>query len=153
MPFCRELVTGKDVILHLAHSSHPLTSELDLAGDIVSNVLPSTTLLQAVLEVGNKPHIVFARAAGATATGEGVSGRPFTEEDQCVPVSGYGIQKLDDRALHQNLGTPRIPDRERLRITNAYGTLLPVNRRQGLIESGYGENAQRPAHSRLQQPE
>ena len=45
LPFCRELVSGKDVILHLAHSSYPLTSELDLAGDIVSSVLPTFTLL------------------------------------------------------------------------------------------------------------
>ena len=132
LPFCRELVTEKDVILHLAHSSHPLTSELDLAGDIVSNVLPSTTLLQAVLEVGSGPHIVFASSGGATY-GEGVSGRPFTEEDQCVPVSGYGIQKLMIEHYIRILARRGFLTASVLRITNAYGTLLPVNRRQGLI--------------------
>ncbi|HMK35771.1 MAG TPA: NAD-dependent epimerase/dehydratase family protein [Desulfomonilaceae bacterium] len=132
IPFCREVVAGMDVILHLAHSSHPLTSELDLAGDIVSSVLPSTTLLQAVVEAANRPHIVFASSGGAIY-GESLPGRPFTEDAPCLPMSGYGIQKLMIEHYVRMLASRGYLTASVLRITNAYGTLLPINRRQGLI--------------------
>lgn len=132
LPFCRELVSEKDAILHLAHSSHPLTSESDLAGDVVASVLPSTTLLQAILEVGTKPHIVFASSGGAVY-GEALSTKPFSEEDPCLPMSGYGIQKLMIEHYLRMLASRNHLTACVLRITNAYGNLLPIHRRQGLI--------------------
>ncbi len=132
LAFCREVVRDKDVILHLAQSNFPLDSAKDFAGDIMSSLLPSTNLLQAMVEVGNKPHLIFASSGGAIY-GDSDSDRLFSEEESCMPQSAYGIQKLMLEHYIRLLAGRDLISSCILRITNAYGTILPIHRRQGLI--------------------
>ena len=132
MSFCREVVSDADVILHLAQSNFPLDSAKDFAGDIMSSMLPSANLLQAMVEVGNKPHLIFASSGGAIY-GDSNSEKLFSEDELCMPRSAYGIQKLMMEHYIRLLAERNLITGCILRITNAYGTILPEHRRQGLI--------------------
>jgi UDP-glucose 4-epimerase len=121
-----------EAIIHLAWTNTPLTSNAHLPSDAAANTLPTLTLLQAVQEIANRPHVVFASSGGAVY-GPSRHGRSFREGDDCRPQSSYGIQKL---AIEQYLRMSS----ERgwltataLRIGNAYGVLLPPERMQGFI--------------------
>ena len=62
---CRAFVRDVDVIVHLAHTNTPLTSNRSLPSDASANTGPMLTLLQAVREAGTRPRVVFASSGGA----------------------------------------------------------------------------------------
>jgi UDP-glucose 4-epimerase len=130
--FCRELVSGKDAILHLAHSGHPLNSEQSWPADILANAYTASVLLQAIRDVGNRPHVVFSSSGGAVY-GDSLGWRPLREDDPCYPGCVYGVQKLMTEHHLRLLSSRGQLTACILRIANAYGRLLPTYRRQGLI--------------------
>lgn len=129
---CERFVDGLDVIYYLAHCNTPINSDRDQANDAALNLIPLLNLLQAIRARKTKPRIVYFSSGG------GVYGRksdrtPWRETDRNEPVSSYGIQKL---AAEQYLRLAAERDQlscVALRISNAYGTLLPPERMQGLI--------------------
>jgi UDP-glucose 4-epimerase len=95
-------------------------------------MIPTLTLLEAVRGARTRPHLVFA-SSGGTVYGTGTGRRPLRENDNCLPQSSYGIQKLAAEhylrvAAEHGWLTAMV-----LRIGNPYGVLLPPERLQGLI--------------------
>jgi len=129
---CKEFVDDLDVVVHLAQANNPASSDRHWPGDHATNGLLTLNLLQALRERGGSPVRFLYASSGGSIYGNW-QGRPFREEDACQPLSPYGIQKLTTEhyihlAVEQGWLTAGI-----LRIANAYGVLLPAERRQGLI--------------------
>jgi UDP-glucose 4-epimerase len=57
----------------------------------------------------------------------------YRETDPCAPVSSYGIQKLAAEEYLRLAARKGHLTATVLRVGNAYGTLLPHHRMQGLI--------------------
>lgn len=129
-----ELISNQDVIIHLAHDSTPLTTSMDLVAGVQQSVFPSLKLIQAIAASATKPHVIYISSGGALYGGAaGADVVPFRETDACMPVMTYGIHKLSiERYLH-NAVENDILRATILRVSNAYGTLLPPERVQGLI--------------------
>ncbi len=128
---CAEFVTGLDVIIHLAHTYTPFTSNDNPLADAMANLLPTLTLLEAIRLNASKPHFIYASSSNVY----GISNqrRPFDETDPCIPVSSYAIQKLAVEQYLRMWSNKSHLQATVLRIGNPYGTLLPAERRQGLI--------------------
>jgi UDP-glucose 4-epimerase len=129
---CERFAAGLDVIYYLAHVNSPVNSDVDPVCDAAMNQGALLNLLQAAARLGHQPHIVYFSSGGAIY--EPAPGRmPYRESDPCAPLSSYGIQKLAAEhylrlAAHKDQVTATV-----LRVGNAYGTLLPQYRLQGLI--------------------
>ena len=129
---CERFVDGLDVIYYLAHTNSPVNSDRDQVSDTMCNLIPLLNFIRAVERVGKRPQIVYFSSGGAVY-GSRLGGDPYRETDPCHPASSYGIQKLAAEqylrlaAAHGHL-TATV-----LRVGNAFGTLLPQHRSQGLI--------------------
>jgi len=129
---CERFVEGLEVIYYLAHENTPVNSDLDQPNDVRVNLEPLLNLLQAVQRCGAKPQIVYFSSGGAVyaRTGDRV---PRQETDLCSPASSYGILKLAAEQYLRLAADRGYLTATVLRIGNAYGTLLPRHRMQGLI--------------------
>ncbi len=129
---CEAAVEDQDVVVHLAHTNSPLTSDRDMPSDALLNLVPTLNLLQAIQRTGHRPHVIYPSSGGGVY-GVSSSNTPFREEQACQPNSSYGIQKL--AAEHYlRLGAERgYLTATILRIANAYGWLLSPERQQGFI--------------------
>ena len=128
------LVQDSDVIIHLAHGNAPLTASTDLVQDTQLNLLRSLRLIEAAFGMKKMPHFIYLSSGGAVYDVSACANRtPFKETDKCSPVMSYGIQKYTiERYLH-NAVINRVLTATILRVSNAYGALLSVDRMQGLI--------------------
>jgi UDP-glucose 4-epimerase len=129
---CEEFAAGLDVIYHLAHTNSPVNSDRDQVADAMANQIPLLNLIAAVQRLGTKPHLVYFSSGGAVYAPKHDRVR-YRETDVCAPLSSYGIQKLAAEhylrlAAFRGQLTATV-----LRVGNAYGTLLPQHRMQGLI--------------------
>lgn len=129
---CRDFVNKVDVIIHLAHSSTPMTSDKDIASDLTLSLTPSLNLLEAIKESGKKCHLIYA-SSGGTVYGKGKDKIPFKETDFCSPICSYGVQKYTIENYIKIYAEQGFLTSTILRISNPYGVLLPSNRKQGLI--------------------
>ncbi len=129
---CEDFLCDLDVLIHLAHTNTPLTSNRDLPGDAQSNILPMMNLLQAIKETGHKLHFVYSSSGGAVY-GASKPGHAFKETDPCKPRTSYGIQKLMGEHYLRMAAEQGWLTAVCLRISNPYGVLLPADRQQGLI--------------------
>jgi UDP-glucose 4-epimerase len=105
-----------DVVFHLAAQADVGTSMERPVFDAQANVLGTVDALEAARAAG--AHLVFASTGGAIY---GDVERPAREEDECRPVSPYGIAKLAAEAYVT--GWNRIHDTGHvvLRFANVYG--------------------------------
>jgi UDP-glucose 4-epimerase len=129
---CACFAADLDLIYYLAHTNSPINSDYDQATDAMMNQVPLLNLIQAVQRLGSRPHIVYFSSGGAVYAPKFDNVR-YKETDACAPLSSYGIQKLAAEhylrlAAHKGHLTATV-----LRVGNAYGTLLPQHRMQGLI--------------------
>lgn len=129
---CERFVQGVDLILHLAHCNVPVNSDLDQSKDALSNMIPLLNLLHAIETNKTKPHVVYFSSGGAIY-GRRAERVPFRETDFCQPLSSYGIQKLTAEHYLRLAAEKGHITCTVLRLGNAYGTLLPRHRMQGLI--------------------
>jgi UDP-glucose 4-epimerase len=129
---CADFVRGLEVVIHLAHTSTPLTSNKYLPGDARSNLLPTLNLIEAIRAAGTRPHVIYASSGGAVY-GAAPQRRPLREDDPCVPNTSYGIQKLAGELYLRLAAENGWLSATCLRISNAYGLLLPIERKQGFI--------------------
>ena len=127
-----ECVKGVDAVVHLAWTNTPLTSNAHLPSDAGANMVPTLTLLEAIREVGTRPHVVFA-SSGGTVYGSSRDTRPFRETDMCHPQSSYAIQKLAVEHYLRMASEHGWLTATVLRMGNPYGVLLPPERMQGFI--------------------
>jgi len=136
---CDDFVTGLDVVVHLAQSNSPVSSNRHWPSDLSGNLLLSVHLLEALRQRRKPCHFVYASSGGAIY-GNHPDVVNYDEDLPCRPLSPYGIQKLAVEhylrlAVAQGWLTARV-----LRISNAYGSLLPAERRQGLIGVAVGRH-------------
>ena len=129
---CREFVKGLDVIVHLAQSNSPAASDRHWPSDCAANLQTTLNLLDAIRSSGRKCHLVFASSGGAIY-GHHPDVDFYHENLDCKPLSPYGIQKLAaEHYLRLGVAQEWLSVCA-LRISNAYGALLPPERKQGLI--------------------
>jgi UDP-glucose 4-epimerase len=129
---CRRFAKGLDLIVYLAHYGVPANSDLDQPQDARLNMVPLLNFLQAVQALGTVPHVIYFSSGGAMyrRTAHRI---PFRETDLCEPASSYGIQKLAAEHYLRLAAEKGYLTCTVLRTGNAYGTLLPQQRMQGLI--------------------
>lgn len=129
---CEASVKDQDIVIHLAHTNSPLTSDRDMPSDALLNLVPTLNLLQAIRRTGHRPRVIYPSSGGGVY-GAPRDQTPFNEDHCCVPGGSYGIQKLTIEhylRLHAERGylTASV-----LRIANAYGWLIGPERQQGFI--------------------
>lgn len=129
---CTNFVKNLDLIIHLAHTNTPLTSNRDISSDTLLNLVPTLNLLQAIRDYGASPHIIYASSGGAIYK-PSPNRQSFKESDPCEPSSSYGIQKLTVESYLRLSAEQNWLTATCLRIGNPYGVLLPSERMQGLI--------------------
>jgi len=129
---CEHFVTGLDVIYYLAHINTPINSDQDRPTDVALNLVPFLNLLDAIRKLGAKPHIVYFSSGGAVYAPR-AGGVAYKESDPCHPRSSYGILKIAAEQYLRIAAEHRELTATVLRVGNAYGTLLPEYRMQGLI--------------------
>lgn len=122
-----------DVILHLAWSSLPATSEQH-PGIEQTHDLPLLERLLTALAAAPSPerrHFVFF-SSGGTVYGN-APGRPSVESDPCAPIGRYGKAKREAEAMIERFARDHGLPCTILRIANPYGYPVPKSRVQGLI--------------------
>lgn len=131
---CAEFVDGLDAIGHFAQSNSPAISDRHWPSDLVGNIGSSLNLIEALRRRKGQPcHFLFASSGGAIYGQERSGNEYFSEEDPCIPLSPYGIQKLAlEHYLHLASQQGWLKATV-LRFSNVYGAILPSERRQGLI--------------------
>jgi UDP-glucose 4-epimerase len=129
---CARIIENQDVIIHLAHTNTPITSDTNMVSDAASNLIPNLHLLKAIQDAQTRPHIIYVSSGGAIY-GASTENRPFRESDLCMPNNSYGIQKLIAEHYIRLYADRGYLSASVLRISNIYGWILPPDRLQGLI--------------------
>jgi UDP-glucose 4-epimerase len=118
-----------DMILHLAWSTLPATSEKNPGQErqhdlpLLENLLASATASRA--------HFVFFSSGGAVYGN--APGRPNREDDSCHPIGCYGRAKLAAETVIEQAASRHGLRCTILRISNPYGYPVPRGRAQGII--------------------
>ena len=86
-----EALQGVDVVYHLASTTVPSTSNLDPAGDIAANLIPSVRLLEQMIRMG-VPRIVYL-SSGGTVYGNPEQ-VPVAVGHPVSPLCSYGVVKV-----------------------------------------------------------
>jgi UDP-glucose 4-epimerase len=131
-PDCENFARGLDVIYYLAHHNTPVNSDFDQANDTALNLIPLLTLLKAIENLGTRPKLIYFSSGGAVY-GAGSARTPFREDQACYPTCSYGVQKLAAEHYLRIAADRGHLSSVVLRVGNAFGTLLPQHRMQGLI--------------------
>jgi UDP-glucose 4-epimerase len=129
---CERFSQDLDLIIYLAHCNAPVNSDLDQPNDALLNMIPLVNLLQAIQALKTRPHVIYFSTGGAMYR-RSAHRIPFQETDRCEPSSSYGIQKLAAEHYLRLAAERGHLTCTVLRPGNAYGTLLPQRRMQGLI--------------------
>jgi UDP-glucose 4-epimerase len=119
-----------DVVFHLVHATMPQAADLDMAGDLQNNVVPTLGLLDHCRRTGVR-RVVFA-SSGGTVYGKARQ-IPTPETAPTDPICAYGISKLAIEkylALFEHLHGL---DFRVLRITNPFGPFQVALKNQGVI--------------------
>lgn len=122
-----KLLKGYDVLYHLMSSTQPTTANRSISNELVDNVIVTTKILDACVEVGIKK-VVFI-SSGGTVYGKDVV-CPITEDSQTNPISSYGLQKLTIEKLLYLYNYIYGLDYRVLRLSNPYG---PYQRPDGKL--------------------
>lgn len=126
-------LAGGGMLLHLAWSTLPATSELGHGGEWQVDLpyLEKLLVVLAALPVDRQPHLVFF-SSGGTVYGN-APGRPNIETDPCQPIGWHGRGKLAAEELINAHAARLGLACTILRISNPYGYPVPSSRVQGLI--------------------
>ncbi len=126
-------LAGCDVLLHLAWSTLPASSEASPGSEERHDLPQLAQLLDALAATpaARRAHFIFFSTGGAVYGN--APGRPNREEDTCAPVGRYGRAKLAAEQLVRTRAERDGLACTILRISNPYGYPVPKNRQQGLI--------------------
>lgn len=120
-----------DIVIHLACSITPATSEIDRKKDIEDNLIGTITLLEVCRQKNIKKFIYVS--SGGTVYGD-TNKKSAVETDPTEPRSSYAVIKL---AIEKYLGVYKhLYDLEYLiiRLANPYGQTVIGARQQGAID-------------------
>ena len=129
--FMKSVLHEHDMVLHLACSTIPATSEKDRKSDIGDNIAGSVELLEACVE-RRIARLIFMSSGGTVYGKHGADGA--RENSPTNPVSSHGVMKLAIekyiavfRALY---GLPYVI----IRASNPYGWTFERKKNQGIID-------------------
>lgn len=126
----RDALHDIDVVYHLISTSLPNLPFNMSIEDINDNLIPTITLLNLMVEAGNKK-IIFASSGG---TVYGNSMEPVLNESQPTnPICSYGITKLTIEKFITLFTLNSSISAVILRISNPYGENHRIDSNQGLI--------------------
>jgi UDP-glucose 4-epimerase len=125
-------LSAHDVLLHLAWSTLPATSEQANNAEWSHDLPALEKTLQAIaaLPLARRPLFVFFSSGGAVYGN--APGRPNLETDPCQPIGRYGRAKRAAEEIVERYAAQGLAGTI-LRISNPYGYPVPRNRLQGLI--------------------
>lgn len=121
---------GIDVVVHLASSTYPASSNLDVVSDVRENLVGSVTLLDAAVRAGVRK-VVYASSGGAIY-GDPQS-LPIDEGHPLRPLSSYGIVKASTEEYLRMYSVTSGLDYCSLRVANPYGPGQYWGRGQGVV--------------------
>lgn len=90
IPDLYEAMMGIDIIFHLASTTVPSTSSIDIIADVNNNIISSLNILNLAARQGIKKFVYFS--SGGAIYGNSVF-LPLSEDHDKNPVSSYGIIK------------------------------------------------------------
>jgi len=132
---CSNLLKDAGVLIHLAQKVNPKINNGSWQ-DACKNSCDSTFVLLDLLRKRKKPlHILYPSSGGTVYSYKNSEDKtPFKEDLVTMPISPYGIQKImfENHFSLLNSINPDISVNI-LRISNPYGTALPMERAQGFI--------------------
>lgn len=124
------VLKADDIVIHLASSTNPTTSNRNIYEEISSNILASARLFDAC--VNKKVKKVVFISSGGTVYGRNVK-CPITENAQTNPINSYGLQKLSIEKMlyvyNQSYGLKYTI----VRFSNPYGPYQRPNGQLGVI--------------------
>lgn len=126
-------LAGGGVMLHLAWSTLPATSEKGAGAEWQADLPELEKLLQliAAQPAAMRPHLVFF-SSGGTVYGN-APGRPSVESDPLRPIGWYGRAKAAaEEMIAAHAARHDLPCTV-LRVSNPYGYPVPRERVQGVI--------------------
>jgi UDP-glucose 4-epimerase len=126
-----ELLSGVDVVYHLAWSTVPSEANQAPAEDARVNVVGSLALIKAMQSGGRAPRLVFA-SSGGTLYGV-LSEIPATEDHPLRPISAYGVSKLAVESYIGIIGGETGLSAISLRMGNLYGPGQSLTRFFGAV--------------------
>ena len=124
-------IKKNDIVVHLACSTAPSTSENDRTKDVRSNIIGTLTLLETCVAKKIKKFI-FASSGGAVYGHD--SRKNFTETDSLEPKNSYGAMKV---ALEKYIGVFSHlygMNHAILRLSNLYGRKIPSGLQNGAVD-------------------
>lgn len=123
-------LADQEFVFHLVGATLPAESNLDPAGDVATNLLPTIALLEAV-RLSGRAKVVFASSGG---TVYGIPRTiPISEDAATDPITAYGISKLAVEKYLELFRRLYGLDYQILRIANAYGPGQSPFRGQGVV--------------------
>ncbi len=125
-------VKNSPVLIHLACTTHPRTSNLNIQQDLYSNLISTVNLLESYAELNPDGHIIFS-STGGNMYYPSPNALLHCESELPCPQSSYGIHKLTAENYLRLICDMYGIKGTILRISNPYGLLLPKERVQGLI--------------------
>lgn len=126
----RSVISQRDIIVHLACTTIPSSSEQDIKKDIIENVFGILDLLEVCVEKKVCRLIFFS--SGGTVYGE-LKGGAFKEDDTVNPINAHGIMKLTNEK-YIKLFSRRGLEYVIVRPSNPYGRMLNLDKPQGIID-------------------
>jgi len=126
----RQIIKNGDIIVHLACSTIPSTSEQNKEKDLMENVIGADRLLEACREKKVKNFIFLS--SGGTVYGK--ISRPIKETDAAQPANAHGLMKyliekyIEIHAQLYGLNYAIV------RASNPYGREVVGARKQGVID-------------------
>lgn len=131
-PLPSKVLSDVEVVVHLASTTVPATSNLDPGADIAENLIPTVHLLEAMRQQGTR-RLVFL-SSGGTVYGVPQSD-PISEDHPLNPVSSYGVVKMAIEKYvqmeHRLHGLSYVT----LRASNPYGPRQGHTGVQGVIST------------------
>lgn len=124
------LFCAHDIVFHLACSSDPRTSELNMDEDRKVNIAGSIELFRSAVSAQVDKFIFIS--SGGTVYGN--LAKPATENDPCTPEHAHGKMKREIELALQHEASDTTVDLFILRLSNVYGREASVYRQQGVID-------------------
>lgn len=129
--FLGSVIREGDVVVHLACTTIPATSELDPEKDFQENVIGTANLLE-VCRLNKAKKIIFISSGGTVYGDQGE--QPIKEESEAKPVGAHGAMKLaieNQLMIHQReYGLDYLI----VRVANPYGRLSLIDKPQGAVD-------------------
>lgn len=123
---------GSDVVVFLASSSLPGSSQADLAAEVEAHVYVTIRAAEICNRIGVK-RFLFASSGGAVYGREPAEGEGLTVDMPTRPRNAYGVSKLAIEHYLRLIGEMREMSALTLRIANPYGEGQRAVRAQGFV--------------------